>query len=378
MNNFLTNRACAKFSTALDRNDCFLQTLIDTIPTPVFYKDSALRYQVANQAWCRQILGLPLEAVINRTVFEFPAQIPSELAALYHDKDIELITNGRNQAYESKVKCADGVIREFIFHKAAFVDLTGKISGIVGVMLEVTELNKSKLELIEAKAALHESYEKLEDIIFSLPHGVIIIDADTHHIMDINPQAAIMIGAPAEAVVGRQCHQFICPNEKGKCPITDLNMTLHNNEKILLTQNGDSIPVFKTVISAVIGNHNCLIESIVDISDHKKAELARAQEEKLMGIIELAGAVCHELNQPLMIISGLAELMLMKNGLDTSAINQLTTIREQIQRMAGITNKLMSITKYQTKQYLNGKIFDLDKASELNLQTSSQWGEANE
>ena len=42
------------------------------------------------------------------------------------------------------------------------------------------------------------------------------------------------------------------------------------------------------------------------------AERVRAEKDRLQGVVEMAGAVCHELNQPIQSISGYAELMMMK------------------------------------------------------------------
>ncbi len=35
------------------------------------------------------------------------------------------------------------------------------------------------------------------------------------------------------------------------------------------------------------------------------------EREKLQGLLEMAGAVCHELNQPLQVVSGFSEMLLM-------------------------------------------------------------------
>ena len=47
---------------------------------------------------------------------------------------------------------------------------------------------------------------------------------------------------------------------------------------------------------------------IRDISHRKQAEIERLQKEKLQGVLEMAGAACHELNQPLQVVSGYNDL----------------------------------------------------------------------
>ncbi len=98
-----------------------------------------------------------------------------------------------------------------------------------------------------------------------------------------------------------------------------------------------------------------------------KLQKALAETEKFEGVIETSGAVCHELNQPLQIISGHCELLMMDIEENSSVHKRIKIIHEQIKKMADITSKLMKITKYETKPYLKGKIIDLDKASKTDL-----------
>ena len=90
------------------------------------------------------------------------------------------------------------------------------------------------------------------------------------------------------------------------------------------------------------------------------------EKEKLQAVFETAGAVCHEMNQPLQTITGYLDLIMMDNNPDTSPQLQecLRVIRGQINRMGAITRKLMRITTYETREYLEGtKIIDLEKSS---------------
>lgn len=101
----------------------------------------------------------------------------------------------------------------------------------------------------------------------------------------------------------------------------------------------------------------------VDITPLKRLETERLAREKLQGVLEMAGAVCHELNQPLQVVSGYGELIEMELQRDHPLRELLDKLREQVGKMAGITRQLMRITRYETKDYLGGKIIDIDGAS---------------
>ena len=96
----------------------------------------------------------------------------------------------------------------------------------------------------------------------------------------------------------------------------------------------------------------------------KQALKERIERERLQGVLEMAGAVCHELNQPLMGVSGYSELLLMKTSEDTPQYETIRKIKGQVDRMGTITKKLMHVTQYKTKTYLKGHIVDIDAASD--------------
>jgi sigma-B regulation protein RsbU (phosphoserine phosphatase) len=94
-------------------------------------------------------------------------------------------------------------------------------------------------------------------------------------------------------------------------------------------------------------------------------ELQKAllEKEKLQVIFEMTGAICHELTQPMQAISGNSELMLMTIQKDHPLYRNIITIKEQVDRMGNITQKLKRVTRYKTKNYINSKIIDLDNAA---------------
>ncbi len=91
---------------------------------------------------------------------------------------------------------------------------------------------------------------------------------------------------------------------------------------------------------------------------------ALAEKEKFQGVLEMAGAVCHEMNQPLMTISGYSELLQIDMQKDNPEYEILRKIIEETQNLGKITKKLMKISEYRTKSYLKKNIIDIDKASQ--------------
>jgi len=105
--------------------------------------------------------------------------------------------------------------------------------------------------------------------------------------------------------------------------------------------------------------------SIEDMTEAKTHEKILLEKEKLSAVLKTAGGVCHELNQPLMAILGFSELLLEDLPRDDQQRQNLLEIKEQARRLGAITGKLMSITRFKTKNYLNHEIIDIDAASHV-------------
>ncbi|BCS99151.1 hypothetical protein DSLASN_47830 [Desulfoluna limicola] len=145
----------------------FLQTVLNTIPSPVFYKDRHGVYQLCNRAFATMILGIEETEIQGKTLFDLPGQIPRQLAETYHRKDLELMEAGGVQTYEHQVRCADGSIRDFQFSKATVVDNGGRVSGLAGVMQDITSINRAKEKIVQQSeeiAATNRELEKLASL----------------------------------------------------------------------------------------------------------------------------------------------------------------------------------------------------------------------
>ena len=101
------------------------------------------------------------------------------------------------------------------------------------------------------------------------------------------------------------------------------------------------------------------IGTFTDISERRAAEKETFERERLQGVLEMAGAVCHEINQPLQAIIGYSELLQMDPEAAASG-NSVKSIKSQASRLGKITTTLANITQYKTVEYPgNTKIVDI-------------------
>jgi PAS domain S-box-containing protein len=135
---------------ALKNQAEFLQTLIDTIPIPVYFKDSTGIYLGCNKA-CEFLWG-PREQVIGRTVYGVS---PGEVADVYDRADLELFSNPGIQTYETVATDRKGETRNVIFSKSTYLDNNGDVAGLVGAIFDITEQKAAEEELRESRAKLN-------------------------------------------------------------------------------------------------------------------------------------------------------------------------------------------------------------------------------
>ena len=136
------------------------------------------------------------------------------------------------------------------------------------------------MERNQAKSRLKESDDRQRAILESVQAGIFIIDPESHVIIDANPAALNMLKQSADQVVGKICHQFVCPAEEGKCPATDLNQTIEQSERELLLPGGRRIHILKTVSTIQLQGKPVLLESFFDISAIKKAQAVLERSKK--------------------------------------------------------------------------------------------------
>jgi len=235
------------------------------------------------------------------------------------------------------------------------------------------------LERKEFEQLSRQSEERLKAIMDNIPAGIILVDAETHIIIDANPAAVEMIGTVKDKVVGSVCKDYICPNNNGQCPITDLKKDVDNDEHELVKADGVKVPILKTAVPVVLSDRKYLLESFVDITERKHAEenvkIAKEQAEdvgtkleqvnlQLESSVEQAklmtkeavranqaksqflANMSHEIRTPMNGIMGMLELA-MDEPLDDKVMDYLQTAKLSADTLLAIIDDILDISKIE-------------------------------
>ncbi len=162
-------------------------------------------------------------------------------------------------------------------------------------------------QLADATRLRKESEERFRTIFNMQQIGLMMIDAGSRTIVDVNPYAARTIGLPRDRIVGKACHTFVCPAEAGRCPVGDLGQTVDCSERFIISQANAKIPVIKTVSKTKIDGKEYYIESFFDISERKKAEEALSQANRKLNL--LSSITRHDVRNQMTALEGYQQLV---------------------------------------------------------------------
>lgn len=130
----LANEELKSLNIQSEKKEKFLETLLESIPFPIFYKNEHFRYIKCNTAFA-DFLGKSKKDIYGKTVFDLSSP---RLAEIYHKEDKKLFENGLVQKYNGFVEDENGNVINVTFNKSICVYDEKKI-GIVGLITDFKE-----------------------------------------------------------------------------------------------------------------------------------------------------------------------------------------------------------------------------------------------
>jgi len=346
-------------------NETRCHQIIENASDVIYQTDRHGRIIYANQI-TEQTLGFSKEEIIGKPYLDFirpdfhnlsealyRRQFEKKISETYHE--FPVVTKNREEIW--------------LGQNVKLLLEGDRIAGFQAIARDITDR-------VFAQQALNQREEFLRVLIESAPVGIITVDAQSHVIKTVNPATASMFGAAPEEIVGKSCHQYLCPAQKGACPITDLGREVDNVERVLLRADGRKIPVLKTVRRLQLNGQDRLIECFVDLTKQKHMEkelrqrtaeliamnrelehaIGRSNEMALQAEIanqaksEFLANMSHEIRTPMNGVIGMTGLLL-DTELTQEQRHYAEVVRGSAESLLAIINDILDFSKIEAGKF---------------------------
>jgi PAS domain S-box-containing protein len=328
--------------------------IFEDLHEPVILLDRENRVENTNQAWT-EIFGA-LAGPGNRYHHNDDAE--SQISWLSEDLAVFVAGQQETHSFEKVVDTPQGR-RNFHVKIKAMRDGSHHVNNTLIMLNDITGRKQKEDLLREQERQFRILYERIHTVI-------LLIDPQTDAIVEANPAACTYYGYPYQTLTNMKITEIDThPNTEQLVKIQRAETDKRNDDHFrhrLASGSIRDVDVYNSPIT--VGGKSLICSIIHDVVVHKQLEKTLCESEKLQGVLEMAGAVCHEMNQPLMAISGYSELLTMNHPGNNPLSELISKIKAQVYRLGEISHKLMGITRYETKNYLESKIIDIDRAIE--------------
>ncbi len=185
----------------------------------------------------------------------------------------------------------------------------------------------------------------------------------------VNPEFTRITGYRENELIGTVSLNIVQPEYRGHVKENFIRMLKGQRdypyEFCITDKNGNTKWILETATSILYRGKRAALGYFMDISKSKQVELERLEKEKLISILEMAGAVGHELNNPLQVVVTCLKNMAPRPDDDPRNFEYYRLLKGSIDKIRKTVRKFQNITQYATKDYVQGKkIIDIDAASQ--------------
>ena len=334
--------------------------LLDNVKLVSMMLDKEGRITYCNEYLLR-LTGWKQEEVVGKNWFE--TFVPPELVDLKGPFFAALLA-GKAEAlhHENEILTRSGQRRLIRFDNMVLRSPAGDGIGTASIGEDVTELRRVDAAVSASEVRYRRLFEAARD-------GILILDAETGAIVDVNPFLVELLGFSREDLLEKKVWEigafkdvianqdkFVELQSRGYVRYADLP---------LMSADGRKIAVEFVSNVYEVDQHRVIQCNIRDNTERKQAEgaqknlqaqLAQAQKMEIVG--RLAGGVAHDFNNLLTAIKGYGEFVLDALTAEDPKRADVVEILNAADRAAALTRQLLAFSR---RQILAPQVVDINK-----------------
>lgn len=207
-------------------------------------------------------------------------------------------------------------------------------------------------QLLEQEVTLSETkYRALYD---SASDAIFLVDLETMEVLEANTSATQLLGG--RSARGQEHFLNLCPNLRGSDGTILQNKRMFDevfgpSKEFLMTRlNGSTVACEGSANLVQYNKRPVLQLNVREITERKRLEQQLRQSEKLSALGQLVAGVAHELNNPLAVIMGYAQLLAKQKDHDPKLKTDVLKILRESERAAKIVRNLLTFARPREPQ----------------------------
>jgi len=278
----------------LARERMLTQAIFESVPGLLFLYDSKGRLVRWNKAH-EELMGFTAEELRGRDIHDwFGGREPhaSSVAAAVKKG----IRHG-SAAVEAEMLTRDGKAIPFYFSGVSVV-IDGDLY-LTGIGIDMTERK-------QAEERLRQSEEKFSRLFRLSPDVIMLMSMSEGRIIDVNEAFTRLTGFSRLEAIGRTAQALgLYANPSTREILRrrmQANGQIENIDFSLGCKDGRAIPCVLSSQLLVVGEEECVMAVLRDVTEFKRMQELMIQSEKMISVGGIAAGVAHEINNPLGII----------------------------------------------------------------------------
>ena len=267
--------AIVRMEKSKDTQEQLLQTLIDHLPLNVFVKDTESRKILVNKAECEYSQVKTPSDVLGKSDFDL---FDPEMARISREEDLQVMASAQAIINRETYHTIGNKTTEFLTSKVPFFNSEGKVKGVIGMSMDISDRKKQERE----KQELLELTAKQNDQLMNFAHIV------AHNLQSNASNIAMLIEfdrKEKEAVRKQQLSEMLLQaSDNLMDSLANLNELVNSSLKKPLGKKrlNLKLEVEKCLanISAQINYHDIRVDT--QIPDHAEVKMTPAYMDSIL------------------------------------------------------------------------------------------------